>query len=121
MNDESDDDETTTPRRYFSLCGSIETPPVSATVRRQAGFLIRALQDRKPVLAPHYKAIPEIGPGCGELRFSDGTNRKEWRLFVFCDATHVLLLAIHEKRTQKTPKPVIDLCRRRLANWRAGR
>lgn len=102
------------------LCDPPRTPPLSHTVRSQAGHFLRELQRRTVLQWPHWKAIPQIGPGCGELRFSDGENRKEWRLFVCCTDTEVILLDIHEKKTQKTPQAVIERCRRRLKAYLAG-
>jgi phage-related protein len=42
---------------------------------------------------------------------------EQWRLIYRLDADAILLLDLFRKTTQKTPKPAIDRCRRRLRQY----
>jgi phage-related protein len=93
---------------------------MSDAIRRQVGLLLRRLQLREPLAPKQFDSIREIGPGCGEIRLIDGELNKEWRIFVCLTSTEVIVLERLEKRSQKTPKQTIELCRARLARYRAS-
>lgn len=59
--------------------------------------------------------MPAIGPGCAELRVRD--ERIDWRIFYRLDSDAVVILGVYEKKTQKTPKAVLDACRARAATY----
>jgi hypothetical protein len=44
------------------LRGEIKTPPMSEAARREAGFLIRRLQQGEKLGLPHSRPLPDIGP-----------------------------------------------------------
>lgn len=97
------------------LHGEIKTPPFSSTARIEAGFLLRSLQRGEMLTMPHSRPMPIIGPHCHELRVQDA--HKTWRIVYLIDEDAILILDVFEKRTQTTPKSVIDTCMRRLARY----
>ena len=94
------------------LRGEIKTPPMSEAARREAGFLIRRLQQREKLALPHSRPMPDIGPRCHELRVNDAN--KAWRLIYRIDHDAVVVLEVFEKKTRATPQRVIAECQRRL-------
>lgn len=59
--------------------------------------------------------MPSIGTRCHELRIGD--HGQTWRLFYRVDPDAVVIAAVAKEKTQKTPKSVLDQCRRRLAQY----
>jgi len=98
----------------------IKTPPFSQEARIEAGVLLRVLQCGGSLKFPSARPMPEIGSRCFELRIKDRTA--EWRIFCRVDADVVLIIHVMAKKTRTTPKTVIELCKKRLAeyDWRAG-
>lgn len=94
------------------LAGEIKTPPFSPSARVEAGVLLRRLQRGETVGMPHARSMPSIGRRCLELRVQD--ENKTWRIVLRRDPDAVVILEVFEKKTQKTPKVVIDRCKRRL-------
>lgn len=94
------------------LSGEIKTPPMSERGRQEAGELLRLIQEGESVGMPHSRPMPSIGPRCHELRLTD--RKGEWRIFYRIDADALLVVDVHSKKTQKTPKSVLDNCRARL-------
>ena len=99
------------------LHGEVKTPPFSREARLEAGFLLRRLQRGEVLSFPVSRPMPSIGRGCHELRVNDAG--KTWRLIYAVDPDAIVLLAIFEKKTAKTPKDVVDVCKVRLARYRA--
>lgn len=97
------------------LRGEVKTPPFSRRGRWEVGFLLRKLQDGENVGLPHSRPMPSIGPRCHELRVRDEGHN--WRIFYRIDADAVLILDVHEKKTQRTPKQVLDACRVRAERY----
>jgi hypothetical protein len=62
------------------LHGEIRTPPMSVEARREAGFLLRQLQEGIALSLPASRPMPEIESGCHELRVKDGESCLEDRL-----------------------------------------
>jgi phage-related protein len=62
---------------------------------------------------PHSRPMPVIRILCHELRILDVD--KTWRIVYRIDEDAVLILEVFEKKTQRTPKTVIDTCKQRLA------
>ena len=79
--------------------GEIKTPPFSSQARIEAGYLLRQLQMGDKLSLPHSRPMSAIGKRCHELRI---------------DSDAILILEVFEKKTQNTPKSVIDACRRRM-------
>lgn len=78
------------------LRGEIKTPPMSEAARREAGFLIRRLQQGENLGLPHSRPMPDIGPRCHELRVND-TN-KTWRVIYRIDHDAVVVADVFEKK-----------------------
>jgi phage-related protein len=98
------------------LHGEIRTPPFSATARLEAGTLLRRLQRGETLGLPHSRPMPGIGPRCHELRVHD--EQVTWRIVHHLAQDAVVILEVFEKKSSKTPKTVIDTCRRRLRLYR---
>jgi len=64
---------------------------------------------------PHSRHMPSIGRACHELRINDQT--KTWRIVYRADPDAVIILEVFEKKTQQTPKGVIDIYKKRLAEY----
>ena len=94
------------------LHGAVKSPPFSRTARLEAGFLLRKLQRGDVLSMPHARPMPSIGPRCCELRVND--KNKTWRMIYRIDPDAIVLCEVFEKKTQRTPKSVIDVCQQRL-------
>src|SRR4030095_12581532 len=97
------------------LSGEIKTPPFSREGRIEAGFLLRRLQRGERLEMPHPRAMPAVGPRCGELRVRDETET--WRIMYRSDPDAIMILEVFSKKTHSTPKWVIENCRRRLQRY----
>jgi phage-related protein len=85
---------------------------MSETARREAGFLIRRLQQGDTLGMLHSRPMPDIGPRCHELRVND--VNKTWRLLYRIDEDAVVVADVFSKKTHSTPRQVIADCQRRL-------
>jgi phage-related protein len=94
------------------LHGSVKTPPFSAAARLEAGYLLRLLQRGESLSMPHSRQMPSIGPHCHELRITD--DGKIWRIVYRIDIDAIVIPEVFQKKTSKTPKSVIDVCKSRL-------
>lgn len=97
------------------LHGEIKTPPFSANARIEAGILLRKLQQGKNLGLPESRPMPIVGPRCHELRVVD--ENLTWRIMYRLERDSVVILEVFEKKTPKTPKRVIDVCRNRLQRY----
>ena len=94
------------------LQGEIKTPRMSEAARREAGFLLRRLQQGENLALPHSRPMPDIGPRCHELRIND--VNKTWRVIYRIDEDAILVVEVFEKKMRTTPRQIIANCRRRL-------
>jgi phage-related protein len=101
------------------LEGEIKTPPFTKEGRVEAGTLLLRLQRGESLGMPHSRPMPSVGKGCHELRVRDGSHN--WRIFYRLEPDCILILDVMQKKTQKTPAPVIAACQRRLADYLAVR
>ncbi len=97
------------------LHGEVKTPPFSRAARLEAGYLLRQLQQGVALSLPHSRPMPDIGTRCHELRIQD--EDATWRIIYRTDPDAVIILEVFSKKTAKTPKGVIDICRRRLKEY----
>ena len=97
------------------LHGEVKTPPFSRLGRLEAGFFLRRIQSGELLGLPHSRPMPSIGPRFHELRIRDAGHN--WRLFYRLDTDAVLILGVLDKKTQKTPKSVLDACRARADKY----
>ena len=95
------------------MTDEIRTPPMSINARREAGFLVGRLQEGVTLGMPFARPMPSVGRRCIELRVTDGNVT--WRVMCRIDPDAVLVIHVFAKKTQATPKSVIDLCKKRLA------
>ena len=95
--------------------GEITTPPFSDNARIEAGYLLRQLQRGKSLSLPQSRPIPSIGTRSHELRIND--KNLTWRIIyrIYTDA--ILILDVFEKKTNKTPKSIIDVCKQRINRY----
>lgn len=87
-------------------------PPFSKAARVEAGFLLRRMQAGEKLSLPWSRPMPSIGTRCHELRITD--KETIWRIVYRLDLDAILIVEVFQKRTQQTPKHVIDTCKKRL-------
>jgi phage-related protein len=73
------------------------------------------LQSGETLSMPESRSMPSIGPRCHELRIRDTDST--WRVIYRIDPEVILVLEVFQKKTQQTPKPVIDVCKKRLSKY----
>jgi phage-related protein len=100
------------------LHGEVRTPPFSADARIEAGFLLRTLQRGARLAMPQSRAMPTIGARCHELRIND--QDVTWRIMYRIDADAIVILEVFAKKSQSTPKGVIETCKSRLKRYEAA-
>ena len=97
------------------LHGELKTPPFSSDARVEAGTLLRRLQRGETLALPHSRPMPVIGQRCHELRIPD--QDVTWRVIYRVDVDAVIVGEVFAKKTQATPQPVSDVCKRRLRQY----
>ena len=97
------------------LHGEIKTPPFSSSARIEAGFLFRLLQMGEILNLPHSRPMPDIGKNCHELRIND--ENKTWRIVYRIDIDAIIILEVFSKKTQQTPKKIVDVCKKRIKEY----
>lgn len=97
--------------------GEITTPPFSANARIEAGYLLRLVQKGLKLSLPQSRPMPSIGARCHELRIND--ENLTWRIIyrIYTDA--ILILEVFEKKTSKTPKSILEICKQRIKLYQA--
>ena len=97
--------------------GEITTPPFSANARIEAGYLLRQVQKGIKLSLPQSRPMPSIGARCHELRIND--ENLTWRIIyrIYTDA--ILILEVFEKKTSKTPKSILEICKQRIQLYQA--
>lgn len=86
----------------------VKSPPFSEAARLEAGYLLRLLQRGVKLSMPHSRPMPSVGPRCHT------DENKIWRIIYRIDSDAIVIPELFEKKTNKTPKPVIDICKVRL-------
>ena len=97
------------------LHGEVRSPPLSKEGRVEVGFLLRRLQRGERLTMPQSRPMPSVGPRCHELRVSDSSGN--WRLMYRVDADAIVIAEVFAKKTEKTPKAIVEACRRRLKEY----
>jgi phage-related protein len=97
--------------------GEITTPPFSVNARIEARYLLRQVQKGIKLSLPQSRPMPSIGTRCHELRIND--ENLTWRIIyrIYIDA--ILILEVFEKKTNKTSKSIIDICKQRIRRYEA--
>ena len=103
-----------------SGCGVIsKTPPFSAKARLEAGYCLRLLQRGNVLTMPVSRPMPSIGVRCHELRIRDESHA--WRIIYRPDVDGVLIVDVFNKNQDRTPKNIIDHCKRVLKRYDKAR
>ena len=99
-------------KELMILHGEMKTPPMSREARLEAGYLLRKLQQGEALSLPNSRPMPDIGRRCHELRIQD--EKVTWRIVYRNDSDAIIILEVFAKKTNKTPKKIIDVCQKRL-------
>ena len=94
------------------LHGVVKTPPFTAACRVETGYLLRRLQRGETLSLPQSRPMPSIGPHCHELRIAD--KDKTWRIVYRLDFDAIVIADVFMKKTEATPKKMIDVCKSRF-------
>jgi len=94
------------------LHGKIASPPFSSNARIETGYLLRQIQKGVKLSLPQSRPMLSIGPKCHELRIND--ENLTWRIIYRIYTDMILILEVFEKKTSKTPKSIIDVCKQRI-------
>ena len=94
------------------LRGIVRTPPFSAASRLEAGYLLRRPRRGEKLSLPQSRPMPSIGTHCHELRIPD--RDKIWRIVYRTDPDSIVIAEVFVKKTEATPKKVIDVCKSRF-------
>jgi phage-related protein len=97
------------------LHGEVKSPPFSRAARLEAGFLLRRLQKGETLSLPHSRPMSAIGSRCHELRIAD--EDATWRIIYRADPDVVIIVDVFSKKTAKTPKRVMQICKKRLKEY----
>ncbi len=97
------------------LHGEVRTPPLTREARIETGVLLRRLQAGESLGMPASRPMPSIGPRCHELRIVDSDST--WRVIYRIDDDAIVIAEVFKKKTQATPKEVIETCQRRLRRY----
>lgn len=97
------------------LKGEVKTPPFSQTARLEAGLLLRRLQRGEVLGMPQSRPMATIGAHCHELRIPD--REQSWRIVYHVADDAIAILEVFSKKTRSTPSLVVEVCRKRLANF----
>ena len=97
------------------LHGEVKSPPFSKEGRLEAGFLLRRLQRGDSLEMPASRPMPSVGTRCHELRVNDSTGH--WRLVYRIDSDAIVIAEVFSKKSRATPKPVVDVCKKRLKDY----
>lgn len=76
---------------------------------------MRRLQRGEKLRMPHSRPMPALGPRCGELRITDASAT--WRVLYRLDPDAVIILEVFTKKTEATPKTVLETCAARLRQY----
>ena len=107
--------ERATPKPLAWLHGEIKTPPFTEEGRREAGYLLRLLQEGEHLGMPQAEPLPIVGPRCSALRIRDEAHN--WRIMVRVDPDAVLIVEVYAKKARAIPQEVIDCCKKRLKDY----
>jgi phage-related protein len=100
------------------LHGAVSTPPFSREARLEAGFLLRLLQKGDNLSLPRSRPMPTAGRRCHELRIHDAN--RTWRILYRIDPDAIVIADVFEKKTEQTPKNVLEVCKKRLSEYDAA-
>ncbi len=97
------------------LHGEVRSPPFGPDARIEAGYLLRRLQRGDSIGLPHSRPMPSVGPRCHELLVHDADVA--WRIIYRIDRDAIVIAEVFAKKSQRTPRAVIETCQRRLREY----
>lgn len=74
--------------------------------------LPRRLQRGEKLEMPHSRPLPSVSLRCLELRIQN--ERATWRIVYRVDSDAIVIVEVFSKKTQATPRQVIEVCQRHL-------
>jgi phage-related protein len=95
----------------------IKTPPLSRAARLETGVLFRRLQRGESLSLPMSRPMPAVGRRCHELRINDPNST--WRVIYRVDVDAIVIVEVFSKKTSKTPRNVVQACKKRLRHYDA--
>jgi phage-related protein len=101
------------------LYGDIRTPPFSEDARIEAGYFLGLLQNGELLDFPHSRPLREIGKNCHELRIPD--TQHSWRIVYHIDSEAIVILEVFDKKTNRMPQRIIEVCKNRLERYRKNK
>ncbi len=75
------------------------------------------LQSGENLGMPYSRPMPDIGLGCHELRVND--RGQTWRIVHRVDYDAIVIVHVFSKKTSRTPRSVLGICRQRLKAYDA--
>ncbi len=81
----------------------------------RSGISAARLQQGDRLSMPNSRPMPPIGPRCHELRINDVDQT--WRIIYRTDPDAIVILEVFSKKTNQTPKKVIDTCKKRIRDY----
>lgn len=106
---------STDDRPLVWLHGEVRTPPLSQEARIETDVLLRRIQQGESLGMPVSRPMPSIGKRCHELRIMNEDST--WRVVYRIDDDAIVIAEVFKKKTQTTPKNVIEVCQRRLRRY----
>lgn len=103
----------TRPLRW--LADEITAPPFSPGAIQEVGALLEIVALGTIPAMPHSRPMPLIGKRCHELRVND--RNQTWRIVYYITDEAIVILDVFSKKSQRTPKHVIDRCKKRLRRY----
>lgn len=97
------------------LQAEVKSPPFSVAARVEIGYQLRRVQQGEKLRMPLSRPMAAIGKRCHELRVTD--EKVTWRLIYRVDHDAIVLVKVFNKKTTRTPKQVIDVCKARLKDY----
>jgi phage-related protein len=101
------------------LGDAITVPPFSKNAALAVGALLEIVALGEKPAMPHSRPMRSVGPRCYELRVNDGN--KAWRVVYHIAEDAIVILDVFAKKSQATPKHVIDRRKRRLRRYERER
>lgn len=104
--------------KTFVTYEDLKSPPLSVRARRWIGFLLRRLQQGHLLREPVSRKL-RSNPSVFELRVPDG--QRSWRLIYYTGPDEVVVLALFQKSSRKTPRQELGRSLDRLNRYLAAK
>ena len=96
----------------FILHGGIKSPPFTPKGRREAGELLRRVQEGEKLSFPQSRPLPSVGPRCHEIRARDAEH--VWRIIYRIDKDAILVAGIFAKKGKSMQQRELATSKARL-------